>query len=166
MLCLVAQLCPTLWDARDCRPPGSSIYGDSPVKNTGVDCHALLHGIFPTQGSNPGLPHYRQILYNLSHQRSPLLEWLLLKKTRMSVLLFSISSTMFLVVESMGRRESAQQQDGHIGRQQMKAVLMSMALERLRVLLFPLASPACLSWGQPFPEAVTKDFVIYWLFKT
>ena len=51
--CLVAQLCPTLWDARDCRPPGSSIYGDSPVKNTGVDCHALLLGIFPTEGLNP-----------------------------------------------------------------------------------------------------------------
>ena len=30
---------------------------DSPGKNTGVDCHALLQGIFPTQGLNPGLPH-------------------------------------------------------------------------------------------------------------
>ena len=44
---------------------------DSPGKNTGVGCHALLHGIFPTQGSNPGLPHCRQILYQLSHQGSP-----------------------------------------------------------------------------------------------
>ena len=34
---------------------------------------ALLQGIFPTQGSNPGLQHYRQILYQLSHQGSPLL---------------------------------------------------------------------------------------------
>ena len=41
---------------------------DSPGKNTGVGCHALLQGIFPTQGSNPGLPHCRQILYHLSHQ--------------------------------------------------------------------------------------------------
>ena len=41
---------------------------DFPGKNTGVSCHALLHGIFPTQGSNPGLPHCRQILYHLSHQ--------------------------------------------------------------------------------------------------
>ena len=40
---------------------------DSSGKNTGVDCHALLQGIFPTQGSNPGLPHCRQILYHLSH---------------------------------------------------------------------------------------------------
>ena len=49
---------------------------NSPGKNTGVDCHALRQGIFPTQGSNPGLPHYRQILYHLSHQESPrILEW-------------------------------------------------------------------------------------------
>ena len=44
--------------------------------NIGLSCHALLQGIFPTQGSNPGLPHYRQILYSLSHQGSPrILEW-------------------------------------------------------------------------------------------
>ena len=49
----------------DCSPPGSSVHGDSPGKNTGVGCHALLLGIFPTQGSNPGLPHCRQILYHL-----------------------------------------------------------------------------------------------------
>ena len=36
--------------------------------NTGVGCHFLLQGIFPTQGSNPGLPHCRQILYYLGHQ--------------------------------------------------------------------------------------------------
>ena len=36
--------------------PGSSVYGDSPGKNTGVGCHALHQGIFPTQGSNPGPP--------------------------------------------------------------------------------------------------------------
>ena len=34
---------------------------------------SLLQGIFPTQGSNPGLPHCRQILYHLSHQGSPLI---------------------------------------------------------------------------------------------
>ena len=41
-------------------------------KNTGVGCHCLLQGIFPFQGSNPGLPHCRQILYWLSHQGTPL----------------------------------------------------------------------------------------------
>ena len=44
---------------------------DSPSKNTGVGCHFLLQGIFPTQGSNPGLLHCRQTLYRLSHQGSP-----------------------------------------------------------------------------------------------
>ena len=41
---------------------------NSPGKNTGVDCHSLLQGIFPTQGLNLGLPHGRHILYCLSHQ--------------------------------------------------------------------------------------------------
>ena len=44
---------------------------DSPGKNTGVDCHALLQGIFQTQGSNPGLLLCRWILYELSYQGSP-----------------------------------------------------------------------------------------------
>ena len=44
---------------------------DSPGKNTGVDCHFLLQGIFSTQGLNLGLPHCRQILYQLSCQGSP-----------------------------------------------------------------------------------------------
>ena len=36
--------------SRDCGPPSSSVHGDSPGKNTGVGCHALLQGILPTQG--------------------------------------------------------------------------------------------------------------------
>ena len=44
---------------------------DSPGKNTGVGCHLLFQGIFPTQGSNLDLPHCRQTLYPLSHQGSP-----------------------------------------------------------------------------------------------
>ena len=70
-VCLVAQSCLTLCNPMDCSPPGSSVHGDSPVKNTGVGCHALLQGIFPTQGSNPGLMHCRRILYHLSHQGHP-----------------------------------------------------------------------------------------------
>ena len=49
-------------------PPGSSIHWDSPGKNTGVYCHALFQGIFPTQGSKPSLLHCRWILYYLSHK--------------------------------------------------------------------------------------------------
>jgi len=71
VLGLVAQSCPTLCDPMDYSLPGSSVHGDSPSKNARVNCHALLQGIFPTQGSNPGLPHCRWILYHLSHQGSP-----------------------------------------------------------------------------------------------
>ena len=70
VLCLVAQSCLTLCDPMDCSPPHSSVHGDSPGKNTGVGYHTLLQGIFPTQGSNPGLPHCRWILYQLSHKGS------------------------------------------------------------------------------------------------
>ena len=68
MLCLVAQSCLTLCKPMDCSLPGSSVHGDSPGKYTGVGCHALLQGIFPTQGLNPNLKHCRQILHRLSHQ--------------------------------------------------------------------------------------------------
>ena len=53
--------------------PGSSVQGYFPGQNTGVGCHFLLQGIFPTQGLNPGLLHCRHILYHLSHYRSPTL---------------------------------------------------------------------------------------------
>ena len=59
VLSLVTQLCPTLCDPMDCSPPGSSVHKDSPGKNTGVGCHALLQRIFPTQGLNWGLLHCR-----------------------------------------------------------------------------------------------------------
>ena len=72
VLCLVAQSCPALCNPMDCSPPGSSVHGDPPGKNTGVRCHACLQGIFPTQGWNPGLLYCRRILYWLSHQRRPL----------------------------------------------------------------------------------------------
>ena len=58
-----------------CHPPGSSVYGDSPGKNTGVGCHPLLQGIFPTQKSNPSflcLLHCTWILYPLSYLESPI----------------------------------------------------------------------------------------------
>ena len=57
--CLVAQSCPILCDPMDGSPPGSSVHGASPTKDTGMGCHTLLQGIFPTQGLNPGLPHCR-----------------------------------------------------------------------------------------------------------
>ena len=68
---LVAQSCPTLCDPEDCSLPDSSVHGDSSGKSTRVGCDALLQGIFPTQGSNPGPPHCMRILYRFSHQGSP-----------------------------------------------------------------------------------------------
>ena len=87
---------PCLCNLMDCSQPGSSVHGilqarilemkckslscvwtsmrsprNSPSYNTGVDSLSLLQGIFPTQGSNPGLPRCRQILYQLSHKGSP-----------------------------------------------------------------------------------------------
>ena len=49
MLYLVTQSCPALCDPMDCSPPGSSVHRDSPGKNTGVCCHALLQGIFQSR---------------------------------------------------------------------------------------------------------------------
>ena len=71
LLCVLTRSCPTLCDPTDYSPPGSSVHGDSPGKNTRVGCHALLQGIFLTQGSNLGLLHCRWILYQLSHRGSP-----------------------------------------------------------------------------------------------
>ena len=50
---------------------------NSPGRNIGVGSLSFLQGIFPNQGSNPGLPHCRWILYQLSHKGSPrILEWI------------------------------------------------------------------------------------------
>ena len=57
MCAKLLQSCLTLCDPMDCSLPGSSVYGDSPGKSIGMvaGCHALLQGIFLTQGSNPDL---------------------------------------------------------------------------------------------------------------
>ena len=72
VLCLVAQSRLTLCDPMDYCLSGSSVHGNSPGKNTGVDCHSFLQGIFLTQGSSSGLPHCKQILYHLSQLYSKL----------------------------------------------------------------------------------------------
>ena len=78
---LVAKSCSalatpwTVWPARLLCP------WDSPGKNTGVGCHLLLKGIFPTQGLHLGILQCRQILYQLSYEGTPtsykeaLLQW-------------------------------------------------------------------------------------------
>ena len=66
----------------DCSPPGSFVHGDFPGKNTGVGCHALLQGIFQTQGSNPVSWIGRWVLYHLCHLGSPLFSLLSTKKKK------------------------------------------------------------------------------------
>jgi len=59
------------------QPHGLYSPWNPPDKNTGVGSLSLLQGIFPTQGSNPGLSHCRWILYQLSHWGSSrILEWI------------------------------------------------------------------------------------------
>ena len=53
------------------RPHGLYSLWNSPGQNTGMGSRSLLQGIFPTEGSKPGLLHCRQFLYHLSHQGSP-----------------------------------------------------------------------------------------------
>ena len=64
------QLCPTLCNPLDCSPPGSSVRRILQAR-TLVGWHALLQGLFPTQGLNPGLLLCRKIVYHLRHQGSP-----------------------------------------------------------------------------------------------
>ena len=61
----ILQSCPIL------RPHGLYSPWNSPVQNSGVGSCSLLQGIFPTLGSNPGLLHCRQILYQLCHHENP-----------------------------------------------------------------------------------------------
>ena len=78
---MVTKSYPSLYHpCLDCGPPGFSVHGISPGRNTGVSCHFLLLGIFPIQRSNLGLLHCSQFLYQLSHQG---ISWLCyLKKGR------------------------------------------------------------------------------------
>ena len=72
-VCLVARSCPTLCNPMDCSPPGSSVHGISQARILEWVAISFSRGIFPTQGLNPCLlclPHYKQILYLLSHRRS------------------------------------------------------------------------------------------------
>ena len=113
-LCSIVQSCPTLFDSMDCSLPGSSVHGDSPGKNIGVGCHALLQGIFPAQGLNPRLPHYRWFLYRLSHQGNPITT---LSKTKRFVHRKSGAnyylSIIFLIIQQEPYRMKSPSQIGH-----------------------------------------------------
>ena len=78
MCYLVTKLYPTVCDPMGCSLIGSSVHGISqmrilafPSENTGVGCHFLVQGIFPTQGSNPHLLNWQEESLLLSHEGSP-----------------------------------------------------------------------------------------------
>ena len=81
------------WTVAPLSMPGSSVHGDSSGKNTGVDCHALLWGILPTQELNPGLLHCKLILYHLSQQGNPYIY----TYTGTFILMFFISTRLLLI---------------------------------------------------------------------
>jgi len=65
------QSSPTLCNSLNCSTPGSIVHGDSPGKNTGVRCHFLLQGIFPTQGWNLHFLHWQVDFLPLNRLESP-----------------------------------------------------------------------------------------------
>ena len=107
----VAQSCPTL-----CDPHGLHSPWNSPGQNTGVGIHSLLQGIFPTQGSNPGLLRCRKILHQLSHKGGPCL---IHSSTREVV---NKTEEMFVLIELIIYRET----------QELKRKMVTVTMEDLQ----------------------------------
>ena len=127
-VCLVAQSCPTLCNPLDCSPPGSSVHGDSPGKNTGVGCHSLLLGIFLTQESDlcllcllhwqagslllvpPGKPTFTKGIMSQIHDSGKGTNEPSKGRVRFQMLLI-VSQNVRVVTEAFLRRESPQGSD-------------------------------------------------------
>ena len=127
-VCLVAQSCPTLCNPLDCSPPGSSVHGDSPGKNTGVGCHSLLLGIFLTQESDlcllcllhwqagslllvpPGKPTFTKGIMSQIHDSGKGTNEPAKGRVRFQMLLI-VSQNVRVVTEAFLRRESPQGSD-------------------------------------------------------
>ena len=86
-------------------------------QNTGVGCHFLLQRIFPTQGSNLGLLHCRQMLYHLSHQGIPGGIWVDSNK----------------LVELKKKKES-------------RDITLSTKVHLVKAMVFPIVMYGCESW--------------------
>ena len=127
-VCLVTQSCPTLCNPLDCSPPGSSVHGDSPGKNTGVGCHSLLLGIFLTQESDlcllcllhwqagslllvpPGKPTFTKGIMSQIHDSGKGTNEPAKGRVRFQMLLI-VSQNVRVVTEAFLRRESPQGSD-------------------------------------------------------
>ena len=94
-VCLVAQSCPTLCNPMDCSRQAPLSMGILQARMLEWVAMPSFQGIFPTQGSNPGLLHYRLIFYCLSHQGSPLTLTKAYKSKQALLLLFLHLSTYF-----------------------------------------------------------------------
>ena len=90
---LVPKPCSTLCNPMDCSPPGSSAHGLSQARILEWVSHSLLHGILLTQGSSPGLPHCRQMVYCVSHQGNPLASRTAEKEISVVMRQYSVSAT-------------------------------------------------------------------------
>ena len=119
---------------------------DSPGKNNGVDYHFLLQGIFPTQGSNPHLPHCRWILYCLSHQESPYMltfkkwyKWFYLQNRNRVT---DVENNLMVISGERGGGINWE-----VGIHICACGLSSFSCVRLLVILWTLAHQATLSMG-------------------
>ena len=84
----IAESYPTLWDPMDYSP------WNSQGQNTAVGSHSFLQDIFPNQGPNPGLPHCRWILYQLSHKANPFHMYVCIYLFSMGMVFIPVSCTM------------------------------------------------------------------------
>ena len=101
----IAQSCPTLCDPMDCSLPGFSVHGIFQARILEWGAIAFSQGIFPTQGSNLGLPHCRQTLYRLSHQGSTL--------THLKKILCSLSFSKIIVFKREKQNRGPKQWSDH-----------------------------------------------------
>ena len=118
-----------------------------PGKNTGVDRHFLLQGIFPTQGSNSGLLYCRQILYPLSHQGSQS-KWLLL-----------LSCVQLLVTPWTAACQASL--SFTISQSSLKLMSIELVVSRLPTISSSVILFSCL---QSFPAS--GSFQMSWLFSS
>ena len=163
VLYLVAQSCPTPCDPMYYSPPGSSFYGDSPGKNTRVGGHALLHGIFPTQGLNPGLPHCRWIPYHLSHQGNPrILEWVAYPFSRGSSQSRNWTGVSCIAggfFSSWATREALTNLDSIL---KSRNITLLTKVCIVKAMVFPIVMYGCQSWTVKKAECQRIDAFKLW----
>ena len=137
----------------------------SPDRNSGEGCYALLQGIFPTQGSNPGLPHCRRILYQLTYQGSPRMVYMHCKKVGSWVIQYKFIK--FLVCTNLDCKEiqpvhsKGDQPWVFFGRNDAKAETPVLWPPHVKSWLIGKDSDAARDWGQE-EKRTTEDEMAGW----